>query len=121
MHEENARGRRPDAVDERLVVEVVVYKGRLCADAPEAEPRPDEDIRIHHVHGYNVTLFHAEFPLDPCPVFERIFVCLSVGVGFAGEKEEGVPGAGFGERPFLEDVEDVEFVALFGEDTGSDD
>lgn len=102
-------------MNERFLVKVVVYESRFCTNAPEAEPRPDEDIRIHHVHGYNVILLHAEFLLDPRPVFEHIFVCFRVSVGFASEEEERAIGGGFGERPFFESVEDVKSVTLFGE------
>ena len=105
-------------MDERFLVKVVVYKGRLCSNAPEAEPCPDEDVGIHHVHGYNVILLHTKFLLDPRSVFEHIFVCFRVSVGFASEEEERAIGAGFGECPFFKSVKDVESVAFFGEDTG---
>ena len=83
-------------MDERLAGKVVVDKGGLCANAPETEPHPDEDVGIHHVHGYNVILFHAEFLLDPRPVFENIFVCLRIRVGFVCKEKEGTIGAWFG-------------------------
>jgi len=103
-------------VNERFLDKVVVDKRWPCTNAPEAEPCPDEDVGIHHVHGYNIILLHAEFLFHPCPVFEHIFVCFRVSVRFAIEEEEGAIGAGFGERPIFESVEDVESVTLFGDE-----
>ena len=61
----------------RCASKVVIDEGGLCAYAPQTEPDPDENVRVHKIHCDNLVLLHP-LALQPGAIFEDDFVCLSI-------------------------------------------
>ena len=114
VHDQQAGRGRADRVRQRLPRQVIVDESGHGANAPQSEGHENERRGVHEIDRDNLLGFDPVHILKPCAIFQRRNVRLVESPSATVvDDERPVLGVG-GERMFLEDIEEVQDIAVGG-------